>query len=79
MIQPMRCDVCDHEMVKLNFPPSRWCREAWRCTWCYAATRFGTPDYEISRPGNAPWDMRWEAAWTDMLPNASRHGIRGLA
>ncbi|MFB7444046.1 hypothetical protein ACFC01_38070 [Streptomyces mirabilis] len=69
----MRCDVCDHEMVKWDRPPSRWRRELWVCTWCYAVTRIGTPDHEISRPGHCPWEIRWEAAWTDMLPDAGRH------
>ncbi|MGW2826648.1 hypothetical protein ACWC24_37580 [Streptomyces sp. NPDC001443] len=36
-------------------------------------TRFGTPDHEVSRPGHCPWDIRWEAAWTDMMPDAHRH------
>lgn len=69
----MRCDVCDHEMAKWIIPPSRWCREIWVCTWCHAVTQFGMLDYEVSRPGYMPWDLRWEAAWTDMLPNAGRH------
>jgi len=69
----MRCDVCDHEMAKWDLPPSRWHREIWICTWCYAVTRIGTPYYEVERAGHMPWDLRWEAAWTDMLPNASRH------
>lgn len=69
----MRCDVCDHEMVKWDRPPSRWRRELWVCTWCYAVTRIGTPDHEISRPGHCPWEIRWEAAWTDMLPDAGWH------
>lgn len=69
----MRCDVCDHEMVKWDRPPSRWRRELWVCTWCYAVTQIGTPDHEISRPGHCPWEIRWEAAWTDMLPDAGRH------
>ncbi|MEU6342833.1 hypothetical protein ABZ883_18050 [Streptomyces sp. NPDC046977] len=36
-------------------------------------TQLGTPDHEISRPGYCRWDLRWEAAWTDMLPDAGRH------
>ncbi|MEU5476367.1 hypothetical protein [Streptomyces mirabilis] len=36
-------------------------------------TQIGTPDHEISRPGHCPWGIRWEAAWTDMLPDAGRH------
>ncbi|MFJ7498053.1 hypothetical protein ACIQZB_44735 [Streptomyces sp. NPDC097727] len=69
----MRCDVCDHEMAKWDVPPSRSCRELWTCTWCHAVTYVGTPEHEISRPWYSPWDLRWEAAWTDMLPDAHRH------
>lgn len=69
----MRCDVCEHTMAKWDLPPSRWCRELWVCTWCHAVTQFGTPDHEISRPEYCPWEIRWEAAWTDMLPDAARH------
>ncbi|MEU2860219.1 hypothetical protein ACIQWL_35075 [Streptomyces mirabilis] len=36
-------------------------------------TQIGTPDHEISRSGHCPWEIRWEAAWTDMLPDAGRH------
>ncbi|MEU4091595.1 hypothetical protein [Streptomyces sp. NPDC026673] len=36
-------------------------------------TQFGTPNHEISRPDHCPWEIRWEAAWTDMLPDARRH------
>ncbi|MER5600803.1 hypothetical protein [Streptomyces sp. NPDC002265] len=60
-------------MTRWGHSPSRWFRERWVCTWCYAVTEIGTPDHEISRPGHCPWDIRWEAAWTDMLPDAHRH------
>lgn len=56
-----------------DVPPSRWCRETWVCTWCYAVTELGTPDFEVVRSVYMPWDLRWEAAWSDMLPNAGRH------
>lgn len=69
----MRCDVCDHEMVKWDLPRSRWCREFWVCAWCYATTSFGTAEGEVHRTGYDRWDRRWEAAWTDMLPDAGRH------
>jgi hypothetical protein len=59
----MRCDVCDHEMVKWDHPPTRWRRETWMCIWCYAFTEIGTPYYDILRPDHCPWDIRWEAAW----------------
>ncbi|MFD8757392.1 hypothetical protein ACFV0O_41430 [Kitasatospora sp. NPDC059577] len=69
----MHCDVCEHEMTTWDRPPSRWCREFWLCTWCHAVTLIGTPDHEAYRPDHSPWDIRWEAAWTDMLPDADRH------
>jgi len=50
----MRCDVCDHEMAKWDLPPSRWHREIWICTWCYAVTRIGLTWLRIkgSQPRN---------------------------
>ncbi|MGW1067133.1 hypothetical protein ACWD4F_21770 [Streptomyces aureus] len=74
----MLCDVCDHEMVKLDRPPTRWCRESWHCPWCHAWTQFETPEFDVLRPGHMPWDLRWEAAWTDMLPEAGHHAYGGF-
>ncbi|MEV7119644.1 hypothetical protein [Kitasatospora griseola] len=68
----MRCDICDHESAKWDLPPSRWTREIWICTWCFAVVRVGG-DGAIVRQAYSEWDLRWEAAWTDMLPDARRH------
>ncbi|MFD8597582.1 hypothetical protein ACFV1L_21525 [Kitasatospora sp. NPDC059646] len=68
----MRCDLCDHDLATLDLPPSRWYREIRICTWCRAVVRVGL-DGSIVRQGYSAWDLRWEAARTDMLPEPRRH------
>ncbi|WP_229070326.1 hypothetical protein [Actinoplanes sp. DH11] len=74
----MRCDVCESPMDRWDLPPSPWCREIWTCTWCHAVTQVGAGDYEVLRFPYERWNLRWEAAWSDMLADASRHayGLR---
>ncbi|MFD8478435.1 hypothetical protein [Kitasatospora sp. NPDC059673] len=72
MINVMRCDLCDHDLAKYDVPPSRWYREIRICTWCFAVVRVGI-DGACARQAYSEWDLRWEAAWSDMLPDARRH------
>ncbi|MFJ1755022.1 hypothetical protein [Kitasatospora sp. NPDC088134] len=73
----MSCDVCGRAMERWDVPPGRWWRECWECGWCRAkVTRHG-PGLTVSRQPYVPWDLRWERACSDLLPDAGRHAYSG--
>ncbi|MFK0108643.1 hypothetical protein [Streptomyces sp. NPDC091217] len=47
--------------------------EWWCCPWCYATTCFNVFPFQVCRPPYKPLDLRWEAAATELLPDAPRH------